>query len=149
MFGIPAAIIAAVSGFKLPEFKPQSLIWAGVALALSITVLLPLGIATSKWIGKPSAVELAKTETRRATQLEENAKALAVENRFLKESYEVATKRLEERASEVSAFQEALEKKERENEELRKAAPGKDEPVFRADDPWYAGQRMRVVPPKK
>jgi hypothetical protein len=145
-------LISKVAGLGLgligfPRPNLSSIKWAALAMLAALFVIVPLGWGVAKLFGKPSAVTIAKQDGRREAQLEDAAKALLAENNALKAAAQENQARLSERASELSAFQEELMKKERENAALRAQAPDKSAPVFTSDDPWFNAGRMRTQPP--
>lgn len=133
----------ALGGLGFPKPNLSSLKWASLALLVALFIVVPLGWGVAKLVGRPSAVVVARQDGKHEAQLEGAAAALKAENAALKAAVEESKARLSERASEVSAFQEELIKKERENADLRAKAPDKLAPVFGSDDPWFNAGRLR------
>jgi hypothetical protein len=120
-----------------------SALFGGAVAALAAFVLIPTGIAAAHWFAKPAATDVARIEGANTQTLTNQAALLAAENRALKEAAAKKDARIISHAEEVSAFQSALETKERDNAELRERAPDPHAPVFGPDDPWLTRRRVR------
>lgn len=119
---------------------------ASSSIAIVLTGLVVAGVLGAGALGvlKLHDTRVANAATQ-VCETRERADRLAAQLAAEMRARQAAERQRDERTAALSTLEADITRLEHEKEDLRRASPNRDAPVFAADDPWFA-QRLRAGP---